>query len=157
MHTRGCCTLSDKVTASIPYECSRYCYRSVTQISRHPVPVDSRVDDRSDAARKKKAKRKCATKHHVRPHIESENCTTTRETRNSNQFFLPLSPHHSSRPPVSTIFPHPAPKYILLASRGFKTKMYVPIGWPLFVRDCETRFLRKRREKLQSRFVERFD
>lgn len=164
----------NKVTSSIllAYERSRYRYRAVTQISqRYPAPIVAR---RRSEPRRRREKRNVTRDETSRfgPHIEPENCTAPRETETRTNFFLPLDPCPSLPPPLH-VFSYTAPKYILLLLLlllcyccsssssshrvGFKTKMYVPIGWSLFVRDCETRFLRKRREKLQSRFVERFD
>lgn len=173
-----CCTRPNKVTSLIlpPNErYSRYCYRAVAQISRRGIrpPIVAR---RRSEPRGRREKRNVTRDETSRfgPHIEPENCTALRETETRTNFSLPLNPTSSSSPPPlppllvfflcrSQIYPpppsllsHPGPPPPRPRA-GFKTKMYVPIGWPLFVRDCETRFLRKRREKLQSRFVERFD
>lgn len=83
-------------------------------------------------------------------HIEPENCAARAKQTRTNFFFFPFahSPPHFS--------PYPVPKCILTA-RLQNENICTDRGRSLFVRDCETRFLRKRREKLQSRFVERFD
>lgn len=119
----------------------------VTQISQRR---DCCVDGVEQKREEEKNETLHRAKHHITfdPHIEPENCTA-RETDSNQFFFLPLSIRPSlfslSR---SQMYPHRS---------ASKRKYMYRSGRSLFVRDCETRFLRKRREKLQSRFVERFD
>lgn len=165
--TRLCFARSNKVTSSI-LQRARFAillYRAVTQISRRYPAADSCVSTIGlHAQKERKSETLCGTKHHVSV-LTSVPVKIVprapRETQTPTNFFFPSLPllSFSHLHPSSSFFPIPLPNISSSSSRraGFKTKMYVPIRWPLFVRDCETRFLRKRREKLQSRFVERFD
>lgn len=108
---------------------------------------------RRNRGEKKRKTKRCIGRniasHHVRSSHRTGKLCRARETDSNQFFFLPMPIRPSlfslSR---SQMYPHRA---------ASKRKYMYRSGRSLFVRDCETRFLRKRREKLQSRFVERFD